>query len=77
MNITEKWLLCPSCGCKTRDQAAAGYRVEKLPAVLPKVQTGDAGQCDQVCHNKIKRVRRQDAEPMIPKGMALRFTVVQ
>lgn len=36
MNITEKWLLCPSCGSKTRVKLRQDTKLENFPLFCPK-----------------------------------------
>ncbi|WP_418747980.1 cysteine-rich KTR domain-containing protein [Frisingicoccus sp.] len=36
MNITEKWLLCPSCGCKTRVRLRQDTELKNFLLFCPK-----------------------------------------
>ena len=39
-------------------------RVEKLPAILPKLQTRDTDKCKTTGNHNTQRARRKDAAPI-------------
>lgn len=56
MNIAEQWLLCPSCGGKTRVKLRQDTRLENFPLFCPKCR-------QEVLVNVSKFITTRIAEP--------------
>ncbi len=53
-----QWILCPQCEHKTRIKIREDTVLEKLSAVLPEMQTGNANQCTKNEYGCYQRARR-------------------
>lgn len=63
---TEKWILCPACGGKTRNRIREDTLLLNYPLYCPKMQAGNPDCCKGFKNNRRRKARRTDAEPMNP-----------
>lgn len=57
MNITEKWLLCPSCGSKTRVKLRQDTRLENFPLFCPKCKQESLIEAKDLQVTVVKRLQ--------------------
>ena len=66
MSAQTHWLLCPVCGCKTRDRVRADTVLIHFPLFCPKCKHETLVNVNQLQITVIKEPDALDAEPMNP-----------
>ena len=65
MNITEKWLLCPACGSKTRVKLRQDTELKNFLLFCPKCKQEVLVSVRQFVTTRITKPDALDPEPMI------------